>query len=206
MKPFDLEAVNNPEDASAGTRKIPFSRELYIEQDDFKEVPPKKFFRLTPGQEVRLRSAYIIKCETVVKDAAGNVTEVRCTYDPSTRGGNAPEGRKIKGTIHWVSARHAVKAQVRLYDALFTKRNPDDVEEGHDYKENMNPGSLEIINDAYCEPALKNAAAGSHVQFERLGYFFADPKDSRPGAPVFNRTVTLKDTWAKIEQKNPALK
>ena len=200
----EMETANHPDDAAAGTRKVPFCRELYIEQDDFKEVPPKKFFRLTPGQEVRLRSAYIIKCETVVKDAAGNITEVRCTYDPSTRGGNAPEGRKIKGTIHWVSARHAVKAQVRLYDALFTKRNPDDVEEGHDYKENMNPGSLEVINDAYCEPSLKNAAAGSHVQFERLGYFFADPKDSRPGAPVFNRTVTLKDTWAKIEQKNPA--
>ena len=202
----EMETANHPDDAAAGTRKVPFCRELYVEQDDFKEVPPKKFFRLTPGQEVRLRSAYIIKCETVVKDAAGNITEVRCTYDPSTRGGNAPEGRKIKGTIHWVSARHAVKAQVRLYDALFTKRNPDDVEEGHDYKENMNPGSLEVINDAYCEPALKNAAAGSHVQFERLGYFFADPKDSRPGAPVFNRTVTLKDTWAKIEQKNPELK
>ena len=202
----EMETANHPDDAAAGTRKVPFCRELYVEQDDFKEVPPKKFFRLTPGQEVRLRSAYIIKCETVVKDAAGNITEVRCTYDPSTRGGNAPEGRKIKGTIHWVSARHAVKAQVRLYDALFTKRNPDDVEEGHDYKENMNPGSLEVINDAYCEPSLKNAAAGSHVQFERLGYFFADPKDSRPGAPVFNRTVTLKDTWAKIEQKSPELK
>ncbi|MDD5208824.1 MAG: glutamine--tRNA ligase/YqeY domain fusion protein [Elusimicrobiales bacterium] len=202
----EMETANHPDDAAAGTRKVPFCREIYVEQDDFKEIPPKKFFRLTPGQEVRLRSAYIIKCETVVKDASGNVTEVHCTYDPATRGGNVPDGRKIKGTIHWVSARHAVPAQVRLYDALFTKRNPDDVEEGRDYKENMNPASLEVINSAYCEPALKNAAAGAHFQFERLGYFFADPKDSKPGAPVFNRTVTLKDTWAKIEQKDPAAK
>ncbi|HAT72986.1 MAG TPA: glutamine--tRNA ligase [Elusimicrobia bacterium] len=197
----EMDAVNNPGDEAAGTRKVPFSRELYIEQDDFKEVPPKKFFRMTPGQEVRLRAAYIIKCESVVKDAAGNITEVRCTYDPATRGGDAPDGRKIKGTIHWVSARHAVAAKVRLYDALFTKRNPDDVEEGHDYKENMNPGSLEVIEKAYCEPSLKSARPGERFQFERLGYFFVDPKDSAPGAPVFNRTVTLKDTWAKIEQK-----
>jgi len=202
----EMEAVNNPGDPEAGTRKVPFSRELYIEQDDFKEVPPPKFFRMTPGQEVRLRSAYIVRCGSVVKDAAGNVTEVHCTYDPATRGGDAPDGRKIKGTIHWVSAAHAFPARVRLYDALFTKRDPDDVEEGHDYKENMNPGSLEVIDSAYCEPALKDAAAGTRVQFERLGYFFADPKDSGPGAPVFNRTVTLKDTWAKIAQKKPSAK
>ena len=197
----EMDVVNNPGDPAAGTRKVPFSRELYIEQDDFKEVPPKKFFRMTPGQEVRLRAAYIIKCESVVKDAAGNVTEVHCTYDPATRGGDAPDGRKIKGTIHWVSAGHALPAQVRLYDALFTKRNPDDLEEGQDFKENMNPNSLEVIEKAYLEPSLARAEAGSRFQFERLGNFFADPIDSKPGAPVFNRTVTLKDTWAKIEQK-----
>ena len=200
-KTEEMDAVNNPGDPAAGTRKVPFSRELYVEQDDFKEVPPKKFFRLTPGQEVRLRAAYIIKCESVVKDAAGNVTEVHCTYDPATRGGDAPDGRKIKGTIHWVSAKHALAAPVRLYDALFTKRNPDDLEEGHDFKENLNPGSLEVIGKAYLEPSLAKAEAGTRFQFERLGYFFVDPKDSKPGAPVFNRTVTLKDTWAKIEQK-----
>ena len=200
-KTEEMDVVNNPGDPAAGTRKVPFSRELYIEQDDFKEVPPKKFFRMTPGQEVRLRAAYIIKCESVVKDASGSVTEVHCTYDPATKGGDAPDGRKIKGTIHWVSARHALPAQVRLYDALFTKRNPDDLEEGHDFKENMNPNSLEVIEKAYLEPSLAKAEAGCRFQFERLGYFFADPKDSKPGAPVFNRTVTLKDTWAKIEQK-----
>ncbi len=202
----EMTCNNNPEDTAAGTRKVPFSRELYIEKDDFKEVPPKKFFRMTPGQEVRLRAAYIVKCESVVKDAAGNVTEVRCTYDPATKGGDAPDGRKIKGTIHWVSAKHALRAPVRLYDALFTKRDPDDVEEGHDYKENMNPGSLEALPEARLEPSLAAAAPGTRWQFERLGYFFADPKDSKPGAPVFNRTVTLKDTWARIEQKDPAAK
>ena len=196
----EMEAANNPEDPAAGTRKVPFSRELFIEKDDFMEVPPKKFFRMTPGQEVRLRSAYIVKCESVVKDAAGNVTELHCTYDPATRGGNTPDGRKIKGTIHWVSARHAVTAQVRLYDALFAKRNPDDVEEGHDYKEFMNPASLEVL-EARLEPSLKAAVPGTRVQFERLGYFYADPKDSKPGAPVFNRTVTLKDSWSKAEKK-----
>jgi glutaminyl-tRNA synthetase len=200
-KEEEMDAVNNPGDPAAGTRKVPFSRELYIEQDDFKEVPPKKFFRMTPGQEVRLRAAYIVKCESVVKDAAGNVTEVHCSYDPASRGGDAPDGRKIKGTIHWVSAKHALPAQVRLYDALFTKRNPDDLEEGHDFKENMNPNSLEVIEKAYLEPSLAKAGPGTRVQFERLGYFFSDPIDSKPGAPVFNRTVTLKDTWAKIEQK-----
>jgi glutaminyl-tRNA synthetase len=196
-------AANNPEDEAAGTRKVPFSRELYIEQGDFMETPPKKFFRMTPGAEVRLRAAYIVKCESVVKDDAGNVTEVHCAYDPATRGGDAPDGRKIKGTIHWVSAKHALPAKVRLYDALFTKRNPEDVEEGHDYKENINPASLEVLERAMLEPALGAAAPGSRWQFERLGYFFADPKDSGPGAPVFNRTVTLRDTWAKIEQKAP---
>jgi glutaminyl-tRNA synthetase len=205
-KTEEMDVVNNPADPASGTRKVPFSREFYIEQDDFKEIPPKKFFRMTPGQEVRLRAAYIVKCVSLVKDEAGNITEVHCTYDPATRGGDAPDGRKIKGTIHWVSAAHAVPARVRLYDALFLKRDPDDVEEGHDYKEYMNPASLEVIENAYCEPSLKDAPAGSRFQFERLGYFYADPKDSRPGAPVFNRTVTLKDTWAKIEQKGPAAK
>ncbi len=202
----EMDLVNNPEDPAAGARKVPFCREIYVEQDDFKEVPPPKFFRLTPGREVRLRSAYIIKCVEAVKDAAGNVTEVRCTYDPATRGGTAPDGRKIKGTIHWVSARHGFAAPVRLYDALFTKRAPEDVEEGRDFKENLNPASLETINNAWCEPGLKNVPAASRFQFERLGYFFTDPRDSKPGAPVFNRTVTLKDTWARIEQKDPAAK
>ncbi|PIS47021.1 MAG: glutamine--tRNA ligase [Elusimicrobia bacterium CG08_land_8_20_14_0_20_51_18] len=199
-KSEELDAVNNPEDPSAGTRKVPFSRELYIENDDFMEIPPRKFFRMTPGQEVRLRYAYIVKCEKVVKDASGKTTEVHCSYDPATRGGDTPDGRKIKGTIHWVPARHAFPAQVRLYDALFTKREPEDVEEGRDYKENMNPASREIVN-ALLEPGLKTAPAGYRAQFERLGYFFADPKDSKPGVPVFNRTVTLKDSWAKAEKK-----
>jgi glutaminyl-tRNA synthetase len=198
----EMEAVNNPEDPSAGSRKVPFSREIYIERDDFMEVPAKKFFRMTPGQEVRLRSAYIVKCESVVKDADGVVTEVRCSYDPATRGGDTPDGRKIKGTIHWVSARHALPARVRLYDALFTVREPEDVPEGHDYKENLNPASLETVERAMLEPSLGAAAPGSRFQFERLGYFFADPEDSKPAAPVFNRTVTLRDSWAKIEKKN----
>ena len=205
-KTEEMDLLNNPEDEAAGTRKVPFSRELYIEQDDFKEVPPKKFFRMTPGQEVRLRAAYIVKCESVLKDAAGNITEVRCTYDPATRGGDTPDGRKIKGTIHWVSAAHAVPARVRLYDALFTVREPEDVPEGEDYKKNLNPHSLETLEKAMLEPSLAKAAPGTRWQFERLGYFFADPKDSAPGAPVFNRTVTLKDTWAKIEQKAPGAK
>jgi len=199
-KTEEVEAANHPEDPAAGRRKLPFCRELYIEKDDFMEIPPKKFFRMTPGAEVRLRAAYVVKCEKVVKDASGVITEVQCTYDPATRGGDTPDGRKIKGTIHWVSARHAFPAKVRLYDALFTKRDPDDVEEGHDYKENLNPASLETV-EARLEPALKDAAPGTRVQFERLGYFFVDPKDSKPGAPVFNRTVTLKDSWAKTEKK-----
>jgi glutaminyl-tRNA synthetase len=195
----NLDAVNNPEDASAGTRPIPFSRELYIEQDDFRETPPPKYFRLTPGQEVRLRYAYFVRCTGVVKDAAGNVTEVQCTYDPATRGGDSPDGRKVKGTIHWVSAARAVEAEVRLYDHLFTKPDPEDVSEGQDWRTNLNPKSLEIVR-AKLEPSLAEAPAGTSVQLERLGYFTVD-KDSRPGALVLNRTVSLKDSWAKEQRK-----
>ena len=195
----ELEAVNNPEDPRAGTRKVPFSRELYIERDDFMEDPPKKFFRLAPGQEVRLRYAYLITCVDVVKDpGTGEVTELHCTYDPATRGGDAPDGRKVKGTLHWVSARHAVDAQVRLYDHLFTKENPNEVEEGKDFTACLNSGSLEVLNGCKLEPSLANAAPASRCQFERLGYFCVDSKDSSPESLVFNRTVTLRDTWAKI--------
>ena len=196
----ELDAVNNPEDPAAGTRKVSFSRTLYIEQDDFREVPPPKYFRLTPGKEVRLRYAYFIKCESVVKDAAGHVTEVHCTYDPATRGGDAPDGRKVKATIHWVSADHAADAEVRLYDHLFAKPDPDDVPEGQDWRVNLNPKSEEVVTGAKLEPSLKSAAAGEKFQFERLGYFTVD-KDSSPGKPVFNRTVSLKDTWAKEQSK-----
>jgi glutaminyl-tRNA synthetase len=196
----ELEAVNNPEDASAGTRTIPFSRELYIEQDDFREVPPPKYFRLSPGKEVRLRYGYFIACTSVVKNDAGEVMEVHCTYDPATRGGNAPDGRKVKSTIHWVSAAHAVGAEVRVYETLFTKENPDDAPEGQDFTCNLNSNSLAIILNARLEPSLATAAVGSGYQFERLGYFCVDP-DSKPGAPVFNRTVALKDAWAKVEKK-----
>jgi glutaminyl-tRNA synthetase len=196
----EMDAVNNPEDAGMGTRKVPFSRELWIEQDDFREVAPKKYYRLTPGQEVRLRYAYLVRCTGVVKDPkTGEPAEVHCTYDPATRGGNTPDGRKVKGTIHWLSAAHAVPAEVRLYDHLFTKPNPDDVPEGQDYKVNLNPKSLERLS-AFVEPSLKGAAPGSRFQFERLGYFCVDP-DSTPERPVFNRTVSLVDTWAKIEKK-----
>jgi glutaminyl-tRNA synthetase len=195
----ELEAINNPGDPSAGTRKVPFSRELYIERDDFLEDPPKKFFRLAPGREVRLRYAYFITCVDVVKDpATGEVTELHCTYDPATRGGDAPDGRKVKGTLHWVSAKHAVNAQVRLYDHLFTKENPNEVEEGQDFTAYLNPNSVEVLRDCKLEPALAGAASGSTCQFERLGYFCVDSKDSRPESLVFNRTVTLRDTWAKI--------
>jgi glutaminyl-tRNA synthetase len=197
----DLEAVNNPEDPSAGSRKIPFSRVIYVEQDDFQENPAKDFFRLGIGREVRLRYAYFVKCTGVVKDpATGDVIEVRCTYDPATRGGNAPDGRKVKGTIHWVSAQHAIDAEVRLYDHLFTKPDPDDVPEGQDYKVNLNPKSLEILSDCKLEPSLADATAGSRYQFERLGYFCVDT-DSTPGKLVVNRAVTLRDTWAKMQQK-----
>ncbi len=195
----EMDAVNNPEDESAGTRKVPFSRELYIEQDDFREVPPPKYHRLSPGKEVRLRYGYLITCTNVVKDANGNVTEIHCTYDPATKGGNTPDGRKVKATIHWVSAQHAVDAEVRMYETLFTKPNPDDVPEGQDFTANLNPKSLEVVRGKV-EPSLKDAKAGERYQFERLGYFCVDP-DSRPSAPVFNRTVALKDTWAKIEKK-----
>jgi glutaminyl-tRNA synthetase len=192
--------VNNPEDPSAGTRKLPFTRVLYIERDDFREDPPKQFFRLAPGREVRLRYAYFVKCEKVVKDPkTGEVMELRCTYDPATRGGNAPDGRKVKGTIHWVAAEHAALGEVRLYDHLFSKPDPDDVPEGGDYKDNLNPHSLEVLPACKLERSLANATPGSHYQFERLGYFCVDP-DTTPGKPVFNRTVTLVDTWAKIEK------
>lgn len=194
----ELEAVNNPEDSAAGTRKVPFSRVLYIEQDDFREDPPKDFFRLAPGREVRLRWAYFIKCVNVVKKD-GQVVELHCTYDPATRGGNAPDGRKVKGTIHWVAAEQSIPAEVRLYDHLFTKPDPDDAEEGKDYRANLNPNSLVVLKDCRLEPSLKSAAAGSRFQFERLGYFCVD-KDSTPASLVFNRTVTLRDTWAKIEK------
>ncbi|MBI4759736.1 MAG: glutamine--tRNA ligase/YqeY domain fusion protein [Chloroflexota bacterium] len=193
----EMEAVNNPEDPSAGTRKVPFSKVLYIEQDDFRETPPPKYYRLYPGNEVRLRYAYIVKCTHVVKDETGNVIEVHCTYDPATRGGDAPDGRKVKSTIHWVSAQHAIPAEVRLYDQLFTVEKPDDAE----LEEIINPNSLEVIENAFVEPALGEAKLGESLQFERTGYFCLDP-DSRPGKPVFNRTVTLKDSWAKIEKKS----
>jgi glutaminyl-tRNA synthetase len=197
----DLEATNNPEDASAGTRKVPFSRVIYLEQEDFRENPPKDYFRLAPGREVRLRYAFFIKCVGVVKNDDGEVIEVHCTYDPDTRGGNAPDGRKVKSTLHWVSAAHAVNAEVRIYETLFTKEDPNEVgEEGEDFTVNLNPNSLEVIPNAKVEPGLLSPPVGSRYQFERLGYFSVDP-DSTPGAPVFNRTVALKDAWAKIEKR-----
>jgi len=196
----ELEVVNNPEDASAGTRKVPFSRVLYIEQDDFRELPPKKFFRLSPAQEVRLRGGYFIRGTEVVKNHSGEIVEVHCTYDPATRSGNAPDGRKVKATIHWVSARHAIDAEVRLYENLFLKEDPSDVPEGQDFTVNLNPNSLAVITEAKLEPSLASAKQGDRYQFERLGYFCVDP-DSRPGALVFNRTVPLRDTWAKIEKR-----
>jgi glutaminyl-tRNA synthetase len=196
----ELEAVNNPEDPSAGTRKVPFSRVLYIEQDDFREDPPKQYYRLSPGREVRLRYGYLITCVGVVKNEAGEVVEVHCTYDPATRGGNAPDGRKVKSTIHWVSAKHAVDAEVRIYETLFTVENPNETEEGKDFTANLNPRSLEVLTNCKLEPCLANVPAMSFYQFERLGYFCADP-DGAPGKPVFNRTVALRDAWAKIEKR-----
>ena len=197
----EMEAINNPEDAGAGTRKVPFSRVLYIEQDDFREDPPKGYFRLSPGREVRLRYGYLVTATSVVKDPkTGEVIEVHCTYDPATRGGNTPDGRKVKSNIHWVSAAHAVEAEVRLYETLFAKEDPDDVPEGQEFTANLNPNSLEIVTNGKLEPSLASVTPGSRCQFERLGYFCADP-DSKPGKPVFNRTVALKDTWAKIEKK-----
>jgi glutaminyl-tRNA synthetase len=194
----EFDAVNNPEDASAGTRKVPFGRELWIERDDFMEEPPAKFYRLAPGREVRLRYAYFIRCEGVVKDADGNIVELRCTYDPTTRGGDSPDGRKVKATLHWVSASEAIEAEVRLYDTLFTVRDPSSVPEGADWKSTLNPQSLEVIKGAKLEPSLADARPESRWQFERLGYFVADRRDSKPGHLVFNRTVTLRDEWAKI--------
>ena len=195
----ELDAVNNPEDESMGKRKVPFSGELYIERDDFMENPPKKFFRLSPGMEVRLRYAYFLKCNEVVKNEKGEITELRCTYDPETRGGDAPDGRKVKATIHWVSAKHAVTAEVRLYDRLFTEPEPGS--DGGDYKDYLNPDSLVVLSNCKLEPGLADAVPGVNYQFERLGYFTPDYVDSKKGAPVFNRTVTLKDTWAKEKGK-----
>ena len=196
----EMEAVNNPEDPDAGTRKVPFSKVLYIEQDDFREVPPSKYFRLSPGREVRLRYAYFVTATHVVKDENGNIVEVHATYDPATRGGDSPDGRKVKSTIHWVSARNAISAEIRLYDRLFNRPNPDDTEEGEDFMDYLTPNSLEVIRDAKLEPGLAHAAPGSRWQFERIGYFVADAFDSKPEALVFNRTVGLRDTWAKIEE------
>jgi len=196
----ELEAVNNPEDPAAGSRQVPFSRVLYLEREDFLEEPPKKFYRLAPGREVRLRYAYFIKCVEVVKDAAGEVVELHCTYDPQTRGGYAPDGRQVKATLHWVSANHAVPAEVRLYDRLFTRPEPGAEHEG-DFLADINPNSLEVLSSCRLEPSLAGAAPGSFYQLERQGYFCADLKDSAPGALVFNRTVSLKDPWAKLQQQ-----
>jgi glutaminyl-tRNA synthetase len=196
----EMEAVNNPEDESAGRRKVPFSRVLYIEEDDFREVPPKGYYRLSPGREVRLRYGYFVTCTSVVKNEKDEAIEVHCTYDPASHGGNSPDGRKVKSTIHWVSAAHAIDAEVRIYENLFSKENPDEVEEGKDFLSNLNPNSLEIVTNAKLEPSLANATAGSRYQFERLGYFCVDP-DSQTGKLVFNRTISLKDTWAKVEKK-----
>jgi len=203
----EMEAINNPEDPAAGTRKVPFSRELYIERDDFMEEPPKKFYRLAPGREIRLRYAYFIRCTNVVKDANGEIVELHCTYDPATKGGDAPDGRKFKSTLHWVSPQHAIKAEVRLYDHLFTKENPDEVEQGQhaghmagkDFTTNLNPNSLEILPDCFVEPSLEDAKPLSRYQFERLGYFCVDP-DGLKGKLVFNRTVTLRDEWVRIQK------
>jgi glutaminyl-tRNA synthetase len=196
----ELEAVNNPEDASMGIRQVPFSRVLYIESDDFLEEPPKQFFRLAPGREVRLRYAYFIKCVGVVKDEqTGKVVELHCTYDPKTRGGDSPDGRKVKATLHWVSAAHALKAEVRLYAHLFVKADPNNEEEGRDFSSHLNPNSLEILTSCRVEPSLAGATPGNRYQFERQGYFCVDP-DSSDGALVFNRTVSLRDSWAKLEK------
>jgi glutaminyl-tRNA synthetase len=197
----EMDAVNNPEDESMGTRKVPFSKTLYIEQDDFREDPPKGFFRLAPGREVRLRYGYLITCNSVIKDADGNIVELHCSYDPATRGGNTPDGRKVKSTIHWVSAARAADAEVRLYDNLFTKEDPGEVEEGQDVTSNLNPNSLEVLKGCKVEPSLRDAAVGARYQFERLGYFCVD-SDSESGKLVFNRTIGLRDTWSKIERRD----
>jgi len=196
-----MDAVNNPEDPSMGSRTVPFSKVLYIEQDDFREDPPKQYFRLAPGREVRLRYGYLVTCTGVVKDAGGNVVELHCTYDPATKGGTTPDGRKVKSTIHWVSAEHAVDAEVRIYETLFNCEDPNVVPEGQDFTVNLNPNSLEVVTGCKLEPSLREAASGTPYQFERLGYFAADP-DSTRETLVFNRTVALRDTWAKIEAKS----
>ncbi|MBN1870227.1 MAG: glutamine--tRNA ligase, partial [Candidatus Omnitrophica bacterium] len=193
----ELDCVNNPEDPGAGTRKVPFSKTLYIEEDDFMENPPKEFFRLAPGREIRLRYAYFIKCKDVIKDKHGKIVELRCAYDPQTRGGNAPDGRKVKATLHWVSAGHAINAEARLYDRLFTVENPLAGGEEEDFTRYLNPRSTEILTSCKMEPSLADAQSGKLYQFERLGYFCAD-KDSTPGHPIFNRAVSLRDQWAKI--------
>jgi glutaminyl-tRNA synthetase len=197
----ELDAINNPEDLSAGKRKVPFSKILYIEKEDFMEDPPKKFYRLAPGREVRLRYAYFIKCNDVIKDKNGNIIELHCTYDPETKGGDAPDGRKVKATLHWVSAKHSIKAEVRLYDRLFLKENPLKTKGSGDYQDNINPDSLKVVNDCMLEPSLVQAAPGDIYQFERLGYFAVDP-DTTENNIVFNRTATLRDQWAKISQRN----
>ena len=199
----EMDAINNPEDSTAGTRKVPFSKTLYIEEDDFREDPPKQFYRLAPGREVRLRYAYLITCQRVVKDDNGKIVELHCTYDPATRGGNTPDGRKVKSTLHWVSAPHALDAEVRIYDTLFTKEDPNDVEEGQDFTANLNPNSLEVLHGCKIEPSLRNAEPGTQYQFERLGYYCVD-RESVADKLVFNRTIGLRDTWAKIEQRTKA--
>jgi len=195
-----VEVANNPEDPTAGTRQVPFCRELYIEQDDFREVPPPKYYRLSPGKEVRLRNAYFVTAKSVIKDADGNVAEVHCTYDPASRGGNSPDGRKVKSTIHWVAIAHAIPAEIRLYDKLFSSPAPGDVDEGQSFLDNLNPNSLEILGEAKLEPSLADAKVEDRFQFERVGYFCLDPESSA-GKLVFNRTLALKDSWAKIEKK-----
>jgi len=198
----ELDASYYPHDVpKTGSPRIPFSRELYIERDDFMEDPPKKFFRLAPGREVRLRYGYFITCTDVVKDSAGEIVELRCTYDPATRGGDAPDGRKVQGTIHWVSASHAVDCELRLYDKLFTAPNPDDLPEGQEFTDVLNPNSLIVVPGAKVEPSVASDPIGTRYQFERTGYFMSDPIDSRPGRLVFNRTVTLRDTWAKVKER-----
>ncbi len=195
----ELDAVNNPEDESAGKRKVPFSRELYIERDDFMEDPPKKFYRLSPGREVRFRYAYFLTCTDVIKDESGNIIEIHCTYDPETKGGNAPDGRKVKATIHWVSAKYGIKREVRLYDRLFTDPDPEHNKEGKEFTEFLNPDSLTVLKECYLEPSLADVKPGVNYQFERLGYFITDPDVSDDGQTVFNRTVTLRDAWAKAK-------
>jgi glutaminyl-tRNA synthetase len=197
----DVDVINNPEDPSAGTRTGPFSNVLYIERDDFMEQPPKKFFRLSPGREVRLRCAYFITCTEVIKDEHGEVVEVRCSYDPATRGGDSPDGRRVKATLHWVSAAHAVPVEVRLYDRLFTVEDPENTAEGRTFLDYLNPSSLEVLSQCQAEPSLASAVSGDRFQFERVGYFVVDP-DSERGGLVFNRTVSLRDTWAKIQSRS----